>query len=131
MYYVSDADRKDPLAAIAFEKTPQKTGNCYFASPMLNFGALMWWATVLERAKEQGITVTREHVGQNPEFYKAIYKEVEPTYKELVRFMKLNAWKDYQHHFGKLTNPEMQAEIEAKVAKLKSSSYLADSEEDV
>ncbi len=131
LYYVSDADRKDPLAAIAFEKTPQKTGNCYFASPMLNFGALMWWATVLERAKEQGITVTCEHVGQNPEFYKAIYKEVEPTYKELVRFMKLNSREDYQQRFGKLSNPEMQAEIEAKVAKFKSPSYLADSEEDV
>ncbi len=131
LYYVSDGDRKDPLAAIAFEKTPQKTGNCYFASPMLNFGALMWWATVLEKAKKEGITVTREHVGQNPEFYKAIYKEVEPTYKELVRFMKLNAWEDYQQKFGKLPNPEMQAELEHKVAKLKSPSYLADSEEDV
>ncbi len=131
LYYVSDADRQDPLAAIAFEKTPQKTGNCYFASPMLNFGALMWWATVLERTKQQNITVTREHVGQNPEFYKAIYKEVEPTYKELVRFMKLNAWEDYQQQFGKLSNPEMQAELEAKVAKLKSPSYLQDSEEEI
>lgn len=131
LYYVSDADRKDPLAAIAFEKTPQKTGNCYFASPMLNFGALIWWATVLERAKQEGITVTREHVGQNPEFYKAIYQEVEPTYKELVRFIKLNAWEDYQERFGKLQNPAMQAEIEAKVAKLKSPSYLAGPAEDI
>lgn len=131
LYYISDTDRKDPLAKIAFEKTPQKTGNCYFTTPLLNVGGLMWWATVLEKAKQQGITVDREHMAQNPEFYKAIYTEVEPTYKEFVKFMKLNAWEDYKNRFGTLPTPAMQAELDEKLAKLQNSNTLGDSDEDL